>query len=298
MGLLMPLAILALFCPLKMRENMQKQRAKMSLFPEILSYPQHKQAPLPFMGQKKNFLESFRRVLLTKNIDKDTIFLDVFGGSGLLSHHLKIWYPNNAVIWNDFDNFAHRLENIKITQEIKQELQKINLIEKEKRIEQSTKQRILEVFCKYIAKYGEDKIDFITFSTYFLFCGNYAHNFEEFQKEVFYNRFSAKELNAQGYLEGVEREQMDFRELLAKYANAPAFLILDPPYLQTQIGNYRSHFLLKDFLYLCKYIKGKDFVMFSSQRSDTTDLFDFLEIPYKKAQASLNLGNSKDLLLF
>ena len=48
------------------------------------------------------------------------VFLDLFGGSGLLSHHLKCRYPNNRVVWNDFDNYAERLkpERIKILQEI------------------------------------------------------------------------------------------------------------------------------------------------------------------------------------
>lgn len=160
------------------------------------------------------------------------------------------------------------------------------------------KPQILEVFKKYIERYGEDKIDFITFSSYFLFCGNYVKDFASFSKSRFYNRWAFKKLEAQGYLEGVKRESLDFKALLEKYEGKDCFLVLDPPYLQTQVGNYKSHFLLKDFLYLCRYIKDKDFVMFSSESSDTIDLFDFLEIPYKLSKASLNLSKSKDLLLW
>ena len=34
----------------------------MSLFPELKTGEIYKQAPLPFLGQKKNFLKSFRLV--------------------------------------------------------------------------------------------------------------------------------------------------------------------------------------------------------------------------------------------
>lgn len=78
-------------------------------------------APLSFLGQKKNMLKVFFRVLEKYfKIDNDMVFLDLFGGSGLLSHHLKCRYPNNRVVWNDFNNYAERLkpERIKILKEI------------------------------------------------------------------------------------------------------------------------------------------------------------------------------------
>lgn len=54
------------------------------LFAELENQTYHNQAPLPFMGQKKNFIENFRRILHTKEIAPDTTILDLFGGSGLL----------------------------------------------------------------------------------------------------------------------------------------------------------------------------------------------------------------------
>lgn len=72
----------------------------------------YKTAPLPFMGQKRNFLKKIKAVLSEKKIDKDTVFIDVFGGSGLIAHNVKTWYEDNEVIWNDFDNYQERLDNI------------------------------------------------------------------------------------------------------------------------------------------------------------------------------------------
>ncbi len=67
-------------------------------------------APLPFMGQKRKFLKQFKPAL--KNYPNDAIYVDLFGGSGLLSHTVKSIYPDAIVIYNDFDNYQQRLLNI------------------------------------------------------------------------------------------------------------------------------------------------------------------------------------------
>lgn len=58
-------------------------------------------APLPFMGQKKRFIREFRKAL--REFDHATVFVDLFGGSGLLSHVTKRERPDARVIYNDFD---------------------------------------------------------------------------------------------------------------------------------------------------------------------------------------------------
>lgn len=218
-----------------------------SLFPELNKYKLTRNAPLPFMGQKRNFLDIFRRILMQKTIDKDVVFLDAFGGSGLLAHNLKIWYPDNEVVWNDYDNYQKRLDTIHITNEIKDELKTtFDFKTMPQKIPAEIKEQILNILLKYIHKYGEDKIDFITLSSYFLFSGEYAVTFSEFSKKCFYNQFSFNTLNADNYLVGVKTESLDFKELFAKYANTPTLLVLNPPYLQTQKGNYKSFFRLRE----------------------------------------------------
>ena len=44
-------------------------------------------APLPFVGQKRMFAKEFIKVL--EQFPEDTVFVDLFGGSGLLSHITK-----------------------------------------------------------------------------------------------------------------------------------------------------------------------------------------------------------------
>ena len=52
----------------------------------------YNQAPLPFQGQKRRFVKPFKEAL--KSFPNDAVYIDLFGGSGLLSHTVKSVYPN------------------------------------------------------------------------------------------------------------------------------------------------------------------------------------------------------------
>lgn len=54
----------------------------------------YKTAPLPFQGQKRNFISDYKKVV-TDFKDKYQVqtIIDLFGGSGLLSHVAKNMYP-------------------------------------------------------------------------------------------------------------------------------------------------------------------------------------------------------------
>jgi hypothetical protein len=64
-------------------------------------------APLPFQGQKRNFLNHFREAV--EAFPEATTFVDLFGGSGLLSRTVKQFRPDARVVYNDYDNFRERL---------------------------------------------------------------------------------------------------------------------------------------------------------------------------------------------
>lgn len=72
------------------------------------------QAPLPFIGQKRNFIQYFRQILQQYLADdgQGWTIIDVFGGSGLLAHNAKRLKPKATVIYNDFDGYSERLKNI------------------------------------------------------------------------------------------------------------------------------------------------------------------------------------------
>lgn len=60
----------------------------------------YNQAPLPFMGQKRKFLKRFREELA--KCPPTAVYVDLFGGSGLLSRTVKDTYPKARVVYNDF----------------------------------------------------------------------------------------------------------------------------------------------------------------------------------------------------
>ena len=64
----------------------------------------YNQAPLPFMGQKRRWNNDFKTALKNEFADC-TIFVDLFGGSGLLSHFTKTVRPDAQVVYNDFDGY-------------------------------------------------------------------------------------------------------------------------------------------------------------------------------------------------
>ena len=61
---------------------------------------------MPFMGQKRRFVSDFKEAL--KLFDNSKIFVDLFGGSGLLSYVTKQERPDARVIYNDFDDYHLR----------------------------------------------------------------------------------------------------------------------------------------------------------------------------------------------
>ena len=84
---------------------------------------QYLSAPLPFVGQKRMFAREFIKVL--KQYPEDTVFVDLFGGSGLLSHITKCQKPDATVIYNDFDGYRNRLMHIPQTNHLLADLRKM-----------------------------------------------------------------------------------------------------------------------------------------------------------------------------
>lgn len=70
----------------------------------------YKRAPLPFRGNKTKWIKDLIKYFV-KNHDKfeNLVFIDVFGCSGIISSLLAKLYPNNKVIYNDFDYYTKLL---------------------------------------------------------------------------------------------------------------------------------------------------------------------------------------------
>lgn len=232
-------------------------------------------APLPFQGQKRNFIKHFRELIKDEfRAHRNGIFIDAFGGSGLLSHNIKQIYPNARVIYNDYDNYSERLANIEATNEIFQAIEPITKkYKKGEKISGEDREKIIKIIDEYI-KRGYF-IDWLTLSSRFLFPGKYAHNEDELKKEktFFLNTPKMSLYQANGYLKGVEIVRKDAIELIKEFGNKDVVLVLDPPYLQTDKAGHKCFWGLRDFLKLIRLVR-EPFIFFSSENSDILPYID------------------------
>jgi len=238
------------------------------------------QAPLPFQGQKRMFLKQFTELI--NKLPNNSTIVDLFGGSGLLSHTAKQLKPKAKVIYNDFDNYTERLQHIPQTNELLQKLSvcclkyKDIVLYKEK-ISQGLKLELIKIIKQHQRKYGY--IDFYTLSTNVLFSGKIALDLDELKKETFYNRIVKKNYSAKGYLDGVIVERLDYKQLFEKYKNAKnLFLITDPPYLSTDTKSYKSdkYWKITDYLDVLDVLENQKYVYFSSNKSEVIELCNWL----------------------
>ena len=115
------------------------------------------------------FAKEFIKVLA--QYPENTVFVDLFGGSGLLSHIAKYQKPNATVVYNDFDDYRKRLENIPNTNALLAELREIvKDVPRHKPIKGEVREKVFECICRAEKKHGY--IDFITLSSSIIFSND------------------------------------------------------------------------------------------------------------------------------
>lgn len=266
-------------------------------------------APLPFVGQKRMFAKEFIKVL--GQFSDSTVFVDLFGGSGLLSHITKCVRPDATVVYNDFDNYRRRLANIPITNVLLSDLRKIaEGIPKNKRITGEIRDKMFARLEREEKERGY--VDYITLSSSLLFAMRYMLSLEDMRKETLYNNIRQTDYpEARDYLEGLTIIGEDYKEVFKRYKDVPGVVFLvDPPYLFTEVGTYKMYWRLADYLDVLTVLKGHPFVYFTSNKSSILELCDwidrnpFIGSPFKNCQkvefnAHMNY-NSKytDMMLY
>ena len=247
------------------------------------------QAPLPFTGQKRRFLNHFK-TLLKQQIPNDGdgwTIVDAFGGSGLLAHTAKQVLPKARVIYNDFDGYAERLQNINDTNKLRTIIADLlahyprnqKLPETLKKAVQAT----LQTFGGYI--------DLDCMASWILFSGRQTTDLHDLiYNHTYFNSVRLSDYpSADDYLDGVEVVSKSYHELLPEFQdNSKALLVLDPPYVSTAQGAYRKagYFGMVEFLRLMRLVRPP-FVFFSSTRSELLDYLDL--IVNEKAEGWQNL---------
>lgn len=228
-------------------------------------------APLPFVGQKRMFAREFIKVL--EQFKDKTVFVDLFGGSGLLSHITKHQRPDATVVYNDFDGYRRRLEAIPQTNALLADLRAIAKdIQHHKPITGAARERILERIIREERQTGY--VDFITISSSLMFSMKYQLSVEGMKKETLYNNIRKADYQlCPDYLDGQTITSCDYKELYLRYKDVPdAVFLVDPPYLSTDVCTYKMYWRLSDYLDVLTVLNGHSFVYFTSNKSSIVEL--------------------------
>ncbi len=227
-------------------------------------------APLPFFGQKRAFLKPFYECL--RHFSPHATYLDLFGGSALLSHTIKQTYPKARVIYNDHDNFIGRIENLKQTNAIIDELREYGAqkgFKHAQRLGKEDREGVRAIFLAHEAR-GE-RVDYATLGASLLFSARRVQSLKELMSGSIYWRINKTNYpHIHTYLQGVERVSGDFRAVYEAHKEARELvLVCDPPYLSTLQNAYgKEWFKVEDFLVLMDIVEKHPFIFFSSERSE------------------------------
>lgn len=233
-------------------------------------------APLPFVGQKRMFAKNFIKVL--EQYNDGTTFIDLFGGSGLLSHITKRCKPNSKVVYNDFDSYRNRLEHIPQTNRLLADIRNMVGIEvpRHKPIKGILRDRIFDRITEEENINGY--VDFITLSSSLMFSMKYKLSIPEMRKEVLYNNIRTSDYPlCLDYLQGLDVVSCDYKELFNQYKDNPNVVFLvDPPYLSTDVCTYKMYWRMSDYLDVLNVLKGHDYVYFTSNKSSIVELCEWI----------------------
>ena len=265
-------------------------------------------APLPFQGQKRMFASVFKKIL--KQYPDDATYVDLFGGSWLLSHIAKREKPDAKVVYNDFDDYRQRLANVPRTNALLADLRKLaEGCGRYKLLPKDVREAVLN---RLEREETTGFVDYITLSASLLFSMKYCTSLEKLRKESLYNNIKKADYpSCDDYLQGLEIVSCDYRELFDRYKDAPGVVFLvDPPYLSTEVGTYRMRWGLSDYLDVLTILADAAFIYFTSDKSSIIELCDWLGRhpdmgnPFKDARktefnARVNYGASyADIMLY
>jgi hypothetical protein len=266
-------------------------------------------APLPFQGQKRRHVTEFTKIIKTLQPE---IIIDLFGGSGLLAHLSKRTSPKSRVIYNDYDNYRKRLENVEKTNKLLQYFRELlRGYKNDDKITGIDRKKILQ---KLEDEDFKGYVDWITLSSSLKFSMRYATDYAGFEKDTLYNKIRSTDYVVDGYLDGLEVVSTDYQNLCSQYSDTQGVLfIADPPYLSTDVKTYNSveYWTLKDYLNVLTVLNGLNFIYFTSEKSQIVELCNWLDENegkvrniFKNASVSMvksptsGLNSYTDIMLF
>jgi hypothetical protein len=220
------------------------------------------------------FAKEYINVL--QQFPNNTTFVDLFGGSGLLSHIAKYQKPNATVVYNDFDGYQYRLEHIPQTNELLTRLRGVVSVPRHKPIQGKEREQVLTLIREHECLYGY--VDYITLSSSLLFSMKYATSYEDLEKETLYNNIKATNYPlCRDYFDGLTITSCDYKEVFNSYKDTPnVVFLIDPPYLSTDSSTYKMYWKLSDYLDVLTILAGHRFIYFTSNKSSIVELCEWV----------------------
>lgn len=227
-------------------------------------------APLPFQGQKRRFIKAFTEAITAKPAP---LYVDLFGGSGLLSHNAKVIHPEARVIYNDYDNYTQRIETIPATNAILCDLRGfLKGTKADSRLSDNQRLRVLKRI-----KEESGFVEYITLSSSLLFSMNYVKTLKELESATMYSKVKMSDYDATGYLDGVEVVREDYKAVYNRFKLEPGVVFLiDPPYLSTDCSSYENYWKLKDYLDVMLCLFDSSYYYFTSNKSNIVELCEWI----------------------
>ena len=260
----------------------------------------YKKAPLSFQGQKSKWFKKYKETLervneYAQNHSLHVLVIDVFGGSGLLSHIAKRLFPSFDVIYNDFDDYSERITHIHDVNVLISELSKLFPNRKPNDQTKLTPEES-EQLRTFLTTY-KNPIDAFTLSSWIQFSGTEYKTLPELLKaKHYYLKYPSNPYNeedAKHYLDDIiviheDASNYDkFQTIIydIKQANNISdenlltFYVLDPPYLYCDKSGYKqTYFKLASSIDLINYFINADcFMFFNSTKSGFVEFLETLK---------------------
>jgi hypothetical protein len=240
--------------------------------------------PLPFWGNKKKMSKLFQQVILD-NFDETNVYIDLFGGAGVLSKSIKTVYPTATVIYNDFDGYRNMCQHVDVLN-VGLAIVKNTLVEFDQvryyKINQECRQMLITQLSEWADLDNADLYYSLIISK--LSFRNTSINIKDKQQfikalntHILYNNLCKVIYdvdNCMNYHKDLIIKNLDFRLLINEFKdNQKAVFIADPPYTESTDSNYKNSFKLIDSLILYKDLKELNSIIFCNE---TTKIIDYV----------------------
>lgn len=233
---------------------------------------------LPFNGNKRNWINILKKQFEKYNISEDTVICDLFGGSGILAHFFAWRYPNNKVIYNDFDHYLDLFNKLDKINEMKAwgvEFMNEKGYKKNDKINMEDKEIILQKLIELFGdKYEEDE------KLFNVICANWCFSGRNNLNGFLYNKLSINPYknNLDEYiLPNIEVVNMDYSNLIDKLKDDKVFYVLDPPYLSTSKSFYDNYWGIEKTCDIIELCLKNECILFESDKSEILPLFELIE---------------------